>query len=169
MQLVRTGILLSLLVVAQTGSAGAQAAGSAETLGDALFAAGYTKTVWVSYDDYSVRLHGEFNPAEHWLGDGATFELRYGAGSWHQKGNLVGERYSADLLEVLIHHPGNPLGLRNPGSYVVSLEDRQDAVMVSRGGSRSVWDEYLVPLAAALAPAPELVCPPFSPQVCFAP
>ena len=167
MRTLRFVFFYAALAITVSGQLAAQ--GTNATIGDALFAAGFTRTVWVSYDNVAVRVHGIFDPTHEWLGDVTSFELRYGAGSWHQKGNVVGERYSDDVMEFLVHHESNPFGLSDPDNYVVGLQDRQDAVMASRGSGRSVWDDYIVPLATNLAPPPEPICPPFSPQICYLP
>ncbi len=129
-----------------------------KTLGDALFAAGFTQTIWVNKNNIARRDVGAFNPGAQWGGmiERNAFEARYGRGSWDRKGDLVGERFAEDIVETVVRHPSNPLNLLDNAAYVVTEQDRVDAKMVKgRSGNASVYDAFFIPQAGGLSPQPQ--------------
>lgn len=118
-----------------------------KTLGDALLANGYRKTVWVSYDNINRHEFGLFVPSAPLL----DFQNRYGCAK--RKGDLVGERYARYKVEEVIRHPSNPFGIENNQEYVLRDGEEYDLKMVTAGGSLVVYDSFFVPRYDALFPA----------------
>jgi hypothetical protein len=125
-----------------------------KTLGEALFAIGFTQTVWVNKDNINKHDVGSFNPNADWSGsfDKAKFNARYGAGAWDRKGDLVGERYARDVVEGVVRHPTNPLQILNNQQYVIAQQDDVDVKMVRGSGDAAIYDTFFLPLSNQLFP-----------------
>ncbi len=123
------------------------------TLGLSLFFSSYNRTIWVDPIDITRHKTGFLNPDAPFSGvDQVKFETRYGPGSWNRKGDLVGERYSADTLRWVVRHPSNPLGIANNTAFEPTLQDRYDAILTTRDGQRSAWDTLILVLYKQLFP-----------------
>jgi hypothetical protein len=152
-----------------------------DTLGGALFAYGFAKTIWVNKDNVAKRDVGEFDPAVRLNPNGIwsarDFESRYGTGSWFRKGDLVGERYAADIVETVVRHETNPLAIKSNRSYVLTEQDKVDVKMVKGIGNAAVYDSYFVvkerqlvtPVVPPIAPPVPIPPKPVKPPVVPAP
>lgn len=118
-----------------------------KTLGDALFALGYRKSVWVNFVNINKHDFGAFAPAAPLL----DFAKRYGAPA-QRKGDLVGERFAAFVAQDVIRHPSNPLGIEANETYVLRDGERYDCAMTTTGADIAAYDSYFRPKHAALFP-----------------
>lgn len=131
------------------------------SLAASLQATGFGATIAVKTLNPNTYLYGSVNPSVPF--DGVTpsqFFDRYGIALIDSKGSLVGERFSADLLNELFRHPTNPLNLSSSFDPY-SLVTRCDATY-AKGvvGNTAAWDTYILPMHRALFP---VVDPPVDP------
>ena len=142
-----------------------------DSLAQSLYALGFTSTIAVKTLNPNTYLYGSVNPSVPF--DGVTpsqFFDRYGIALIDSKGSLVGERFSADLLNELFRHPTNPLNLSDSFDPY-SLVTRCDATYAKGAvGNTAAWDTYILPMHRALFPVvdpppPPPVDPPDDPPV----
>lgn len=149
---------------------------AASEIGDCV--ARYSKvTVWVDFNNVSLRKFGAFNPAAKYIhyGNGDEFKARYGVGLNEFKGNLGGERYSP-------MHVFNALPVicpELPASYQLTEQDRNDILFVSYppGSAANIFDALFLKTSLKLyppdpapvpAPPPAPKPPPPVPSPCSA-
>lgn len=126
-----------------------------KTLGDALIALGYRRTVWIG-GNIGQRVTGDFNPTAPLL----DFEARYGKGSAKRKGDLVGERYAKFIVESVIQHPMNRLGIKNNLTYTLRDGEEYDVKMVAGSNGLAIYDWLFRPAYRALFPEEQQPKPP---------
>jgi hypothetical protein len=128
------------------------------TLGQYLRGIRVFDTIGIDYNDINKMVYGRFNPDARWNGapNAPMYESRYGRGFWRKKGNLVGERFSAEVLDEFM----KTRGLTPTNSY----QDREDAIVTTRDRVRSVWDTIILPAvnnpSVPEPPAPPAPIPP---------
>lgn len=129
---------------------------SYSTLAEVLWALGYRQTIAVKTLNPNTYVIGSINPSVPYDGSDSAFSARYGLSLRETKGNLVGERFSPDILADLKNHETNPLNLSssfNPYDLVANA----DAKYIKGWSNNAVWDSYILPLHAELFP---VVVPP---------
>lgn len=110
--------------------------------------AGYSRTtVWIDFNNVALRRYGVFNPDAPWNGTGgdlAGFKARYGVGFGEMKGNLVGERFSPDIVNVCLEAPSYVPGV--PDGYRINEVDGYDVRMLSypAGQPASIYDSLFI-------------------------
>lgn len=124
-----------------------------KTLGEALFSQGFRRAVWVSFENINKHEFGTFDPSAPLL----DFPRRYGSAK--RKGDLVGERYARFIVEDVIRHPSNPLGLENNQSYTLREGEEYDAKMVTTGGDIACYDSFFRPAHRSLFETPGTTTP----------
>lgn len=124
-----------------------------KTLGEALFSQGFRRSVWVSFENINKHEFGIFDPSAPLL----DFPRRYGSAK--RKGDLVGERYARFIVEDVIRHPSNPLGLESNQSYTLREGEEYDAKMVTTGGDIACYDSFFRPAHRSLFETPGTTTP----------
>lgn len=112
---------------------------------------------------------GPFDPSKPYVGFGSRSRYHIG----FNVGPLTGpDDYSPEILEAVLNHPLDPMGLRLGPNFKADDNDKTDAFYVKwKGGSnpQSVWGavvlEYrrLFPAGQEPAPPPAVIQPPVTP------
>lgn len=115
------------------------------------------KTIAVDYNNISKKIVGTYYPSvTSWPLTDAAHLLRYGFSIKAIKGNLVGERFSWDVLVAFCAK--NNL---NPPTEL----DAYDCKLCSADGIRSVYDSIVLPFVQVSPIEPIVTTPPTTPVV----
>jgi len=131
-----------------------------ESLGAALFLAGYTRALYIDNDGTRRRLTSPFNPGAPYAFTAESYLARWGHDPSRSLGNTVGERYSDDAMVAAVNAGLVPGYGPVPAGHYFSTQDRSDFQLLTRNGKKAAYDD----LALAAPPTtPEAPPPPFPP------
>lgn len=138
-----------------------------QQLGPAIWSAGYTRTLYVDCQNHAVRHVAIFNP------NAVPDAARYGdavAPNGISCGNTVGERANCEVIFAYVR--GGFLPALTAANYTVCTSmDLNDAKLVTRSGSRALFDDMEAVVGATPTTTPPVnpapACPP--PVVCPSP
>ena len=97
--------------------------------------------------------YGPLNPNAPYDGvsESGFFE-RYGLNFREIKGNIVGERFSSEVLNDLFRYPGNPLDLSPSFNPYSALANSDSKFIKGYYPISSFWDDFILPLYRELFP-----------------
>lgn len=131
------------------------------TIAHVAFAYGFDDTVVAKTLNPNSYYNGYINPHLRFndFNSIEQYENRYDV-PFQNKGTVVGERFSSDVLNDLFHHPDNPLDL-DPSFDPYHFEANSDCKIIA-----NFWDRFIGPLHDTLFPSEvPPVNPPIDPPV----
>lgn len=128
-----------LLVVVLLAPFSHKSEASYKTIGESLYAKGYTRSACESFSDDKMHLHSNFSPNVF------DYAKRYGFNYLSDcKGSLVGDRSGG--VEEVVKHPSNPLDIENNTTYKTTEWDMIDIKVSSKNNDENAYDTLIIPL-----------------------
>lgn len=134
------------------------------SIASSLFEFGFNQSIVIEQNFPRVYFIGPLDPTVPYDGiSQAGFTERYGV-PFNNVGNLVGERFSADVLNDLKNHPSNPLNLSPDFNPYSQLANTDSKLIRAKNSDQAAWDTFILPMHDSLFPP--VPVPPDPPDPC---